>query len=201
MPENQLIIATHNQGKLREFNSLLAPLQMVIKSAAEIGIKEPEETGNSFAENAELKARHCAEIAKIPSLADDSGLVIPAIAGAPGIYSARWAGEGKDFTVAFARIQQELLQKKAALNSEAYFICVLALCFPDGKCVNFEGRIDGNLSFPPRGENGFGYDPVFIPQGYDVTLAEINAEEKQKISHRAAASAQFLEYCKKHFKN
>lgn len=191
---SQLIIATHNKGKLKEFTSLLAPLGVAVQSAGELNISEPEETGTTFAENAELKARHSALASGLPALADDSGLVIPAIGGQPGIYSARWAGEKKDFEMAFARIQKALAEAGAPLASPAYFICVLSLAQPDGKCVNFEGRIHGTLTFPSRGENGFGYDPIFTPEGYDVTFAELDANSKNRISHRADAFSRFMEY-------
>ena len=188
---DKLIIATHNAGKLREFGELLAPLGISVKSAGELGISEPEETGATFIENAQLKARHSAAASGLPALADDSGLVIPAIGGAPGIYSARWAGPNKDFSVAFARIQHELDDKPR----DAYFVCVLALSLPNrGEEIVFEGRIHGTLTFPPRGSNGFGYDPIFTPEGYDVTFAEMDANIKNRISHRANAFSKFMEY-------
>ncbi len=190
----KLVIATHNKGKLKEFSSLLAPLGVTVQSAGELNISEPEETGATFAENAELKARHSALASGLPALADDSGLVIPALGGAPGIYSARWAGETKDFSVAFARIEKELAAAGAPLASPAYFMCVLSLAQPNGECVNFEGRTHGMLTFPPQGENGFGYDPIFTPEGFDVTFAEMDANIKNRISHRANAFSKFMEY-------
>ena len=188
----ELVIATHNSGKLKEFSALLAPLGIAAKSAGALHISEPEETGATFAENAELKARHSALASGLPALADDSGLVIPAIGGAPGIYSARWSGPNKDFSVAFDRIQNELGDKPR----DAYFMCVLALADPGGECVHFEGRTHGTLTFPPRGERGFGYDPIFIPDGYDVTFAELDANIKNRISHRASAFSKLMEYIK-----
>lgn len=187
---DRLVIATHNRGKLAEFETLLAPLSIRVMSAAEANIAEPEETGDSFAANAELKARHAMRASDLPALADDSGLAIPALGGAPGVYSARWAGPRKDFSVAFARIQKELGEKDAS----AYFACVLCLCLPDGKTHLFEGRCDGRLTFPPRGKKGFGYDPIFIPRGYDITFAEMDAAEKNRISHRAKAFAQLMDF-------
>lgn len=187
-----LVIASHNGGKVKEIGELLAPLSIKTISATDANIDEPEETGATFVANAELKARYSAEKSGKPALADDSGLVVPAIGGAPGIYSARWAGPNKDFSVAFARIQKELGDKPA----DAYFICVLSLCLPDGKCHSFEGRIDGKLTFPPRGDKGFGYDPIFIPQGYGVSFAEIDPLEKNRISHRARAFEKFLAFLK-----
>jgi XTP/dITP diphosphohydrolase len=188
-----LVIASHNEGKVREIRELLAPFKLKILSAGDAGIPEPEETGKTFTENAELKARHATEHAGLPSLADDSGLAVPAIGGAPGIYSARWAGPNKDFTVAFARIQAELGDK----NPAAYFVCVLSLALPDGTVHNFEGRIDGKLTFPPRGTHGFGYDPIFIPDGYAISFAEFDAAEKNRISHRARAFEKLSAFLKK----
>lgn len=190
---SELVIATHNAGKMREFAALMQPLGIAVKSAGELGIDEPEETGSTFTENADLKARHSAKASGLPVLADDSGLVIPALGGAPGIYSARWGGPNKDFSIAFARIRKELQEAGAPLESPAYFSCVLSLC-QNGKCVNFEGRTHGTLTFPARGKNGFGYDPIFIPNGYDVTLAELDPSIKNKISHRAGAFVKFMEY-------
>ncbi len=187
-----LVIASHNQGKVVEINEMVAPLSLHAISAAQAGVPEPEETGTTFEANAILKAEHCLAIANLPSLADDSGLVVPAIGGAPGVYSARWAGPGKDFTVAFARIQQELGDKPA----DAYFVCMLALALPGGKTHCFEGRIHGHLTFPPRGDKGFGYDPIFIPEGYDVTFGQFDPNTKNAISHRAQAFEKFLTFLK-----
>lgn len=189
-----LLIASHNKGKVREIGELLAPLGLHVKSAAELNIVEPEETGNTFVANAQLKAHHCAKASNLPALSDDSGLVIPALGGDPGIFSARWAGESKDFSLAFARIQSELKDVDALPPVAAYFVCVLCLAFPDGRAFDFEGRIEGTLTFPPRGLKGFGYDPIFIPDGYDVTFAELEPNIKSSISHRAKAFALFLEF-------
>ena len=185
-----LVIASHNAGKVREIGELLAPLGIDAISATEAQIDEPEETGSTFAANAELKACHASDASGLPSLADDSGLVVPAIGGAPGIYSARWAGPNKDFSAAFARIQKELGDKPA----DAYFICVLALSVPGQAVQLFEGRIDGKLTFPPRGDKGFGYDPIFIPHDYDITFGEFDPAKKNRISHRARAFEKFLNY-------
>ena len=211
----KLVIASHNSGKIREIGELLAPFGLQVVSAAEAGVDEPEETGLTFAENAALKARNAAQKTGLRALADDSGLVIPALGGAPGIYSARWA-VGKDFIPAFTRIERELAAENisAASGVAAYFVCALCLAYPachsesseeslqnndkflpqqqvrgQDDIVIFEGRIDGTLSFPPRGELGFGYDPIFIPQGYEISFAEMEAVEKHKISHRARAFA------------
>lgn len=187
-----LVIASHNAGKVREIGELLAPLHINVLSATQAQVDEPEETGETFAENAALKAVHSTDVSGLPALADDSGLVVPAIGGAPGIYSARWAGPSKDFSVAFARIQKELGDKP----HEAYFLCTLALSVPGQAVELFEGRIDGVLTFPPRGGKGFGYDPIFIPSGYDITFAEFDPEEKNRISHRARAFEKFLHFLK-----
>jgi len=191
-----LVIASHNEGKVKEIRELLTPFSLKILSAKDVGFDEPEETGKTFAENAELKARHASKHSNFPALADDSGLAIPALGGAPGIYSARWAGPNKDFSVAFSRIQVELKKTTENLSPPAYFICVLCLCMPNGKTHGFEGRIDGKLTFPPRGNRGFGYDPIFIPEGYDKTFAEIDPAEKNQVSHRARAFAALSEFLK-----
>jgi XTP/dITP diphosphohydrolase len=193
LKEKPLVIASHNQGKVAEIRALLAPLAINVVSAADKHVSEPDETGATFAENARLKSRHSALATGLPALSDDSGLAIPALGGAPGIYSARWAGAGKDFSVAFLRIQNELVEKQLA-TAPAYFVCTLSLSLPDGKDHLFEGRIDGMLTFPPRGDLGFGYDPIFIPDGYNDTFAEIDAAEKNRISHRAKAFAKFLKF-------
>lgn len=192
----QLVIASHNAGKVREIGALLAPLGFAVQSAGDLNISEPEETGTTFIANAQLKAHHSAQAAGIPALSDDSGLVIPVIGGAPGIYSARWAGENKDFSVAFARIQDELAKASTTEPVPAYFVCALCLALPEGKAFDFEGQVHGTLTFPPRGDKGFGYDPIFIPNGYDVTFAELDTNIKNEISHRANAFAQFLSFLK-----
>ena len=194
---SQLIIASHNKGKIVEIRELLAPLNISVTSASEHDLPEPEETGSTFAANASLKSEAAMGATGQPCLADDSGLVVPALDGAPGIYSARWAGADKDFTVAMERIRSELEAKgEAAEGAAAYFICVLALSRPNQPTQHFEGRIHGILTFPPRGEKGFGYDPIFVPEGHAITFAEIDAEEKQRISHRARAFAALYEYLK-----
>jgi len=190
----KLVLASHNKGKLKEFAALLAPLGVEVVSAGELDISEPEETGLTFHENAQLKAHHSAKASGLPALSDDSGLVIEALDGAPGIYSARWAGKTKDFNIAFERIKKELTEKGEALEARAYFISVISLAMPDGSCIDLEGRIYGTLTFPPRGDMGFGYDPIFVPEGYDKTFAEISPELKNRISHRARAFEKFLEY-------
>jgi non-canonical purine NTP pyrophosphatase (RdgB/HAM1 family) len=188
-PWPRLVVATHNQGKLREFRDLLAPYVDVVTSAGELGLPEPEETGMTFAENALLKARAAAQLSNSVALADDSGLCVTALEDAPGIYSARWAGPGKDFSVAMQRVHTEL---GSAKDRSAHFICVLALAWPDGTTETIEGRVDGHMVWPPRGHKGHGYDPVFVPQGESRTFAEMNEEEKNAISHRGLAVQKFI---------
>ena len=191
----RLVAATHNGGKLREIRELLAPYRLDIVSAGDLGLPEPEETGDSFEANAILKARAAAQAANLPALADDSGLCVDALDGAPGIYSARWAGGSKDFAGAMARVERELGELAAPAPWRAHFISVLALAWPDGPRETFEGRVDGVLKFPPMGEQGFGYDPIFWPDGHDRGFGQMSAEEKhgipadgsQALSHRARA--------------
>lgn len=191
-PDSTLVIASHNKGKISEINALVSTLGISVHCAADYNIDAPEETGKTFAENAALKAHTTSQQCGKAALADDSGLVIPALGGAPGIYSARWAGPNNDFSVAFDRIHSELGDK----NPTAHFVCVLALHVPDQDTHLFEGRIDGTITFPPRGSKGFGYDPIFIPDGYDKTFAEIDPVEKNRISHRAQAFAKFVSFLK-----
>ena len=180
----RLVLATHNPGKVVELAELLGPFGVDIVSAGELGLDEPEETGATFIANAELKALAAAAASGFPALADDSGLCVDALGGAPGIYSARWAGPGKDFTVAMTRVRD-------ALDLEgprsAHFICALSLAWPDGHVESVEGRVDGQLSWPPRGDNGFGYDPMFIMEGKSRTFGEISRAEKEADNHRARA--------------
>ncbi len=182
----RLVIASHNPGKLREIAELLAPFEVEVVSAAELGLPEPEETGTSFAANASLKARAAVESAGIPALADDSGVSVTALGGAPGIYSARWAGPGKDFKLAMQKVEQELAACGAA-DRGAAFICALTLAWPAGTEAAFEGRVEGQLVWPPRGTQGFGYDPMFVPEGYDITFGQMEPAAKHAISHRARA--------------
>jgi XTP/dITP diphosphohydrolase len=178
-----LVVASHNPGKVREIEALLNPFGVETIGAAALGLPEPEETGASFEENAALKARAAAEASGLPALSDDSGLVVPALGGAPGIYSARWAGPGRDFRIAMERVQRELGDR----DRHAHFVAVLALAWPDGETACFRGEVHGTLVWPPRGERGFGYDPMFVPDGYELTFGEIDPDEKHRISHRARA--------------
>ena len=190
--DNRLVIASHNPGKVREIADLVAPFGIAVVSARELGLPEPEETGVTFRTNAELKALAAAMAADLPALADDSGLVVQALDGAPGIYSARWAGPEKDFAVAMARVEQELAGKD---DRRAHFTCALSLAWPDGHVETFEGQVHGQLVWPPRGTMGFGYDPVFLPNGYDITFGEMDPAAKHAISHRAEAFRQLIGAC------
>ncbi|WP_411816675.1 RdgB/HAM1 family non-canonical purine NTP pyrophosphatase [Hyphococcus sp. DH-69] len=182
----ELIIASHNDGKVREINDLLKPYSMTAISAKKIGLPEPEETGKTFAANAGLKARAAAQAANLPALADDSGLCVHALDNAPGIYSARWAGDPRDFGHAMKRVETELAERNAK-DYSAHFVCALALAWPDGHEEIFEGTVHGTLVFPGRGEKGFGYDPIFMPDGYETTFGEMDPDAKHAMSHRAEA--------------
>ena len=186
---DRLVIASHNPGKVEEISALLAPFAIDTVSAAALGIAEPEETGDSFEANAALKAKGAADASGLPAIADDSGLVIPALGGAPGIYSARWAGPAQDFRVAMQRVHRELGDR----DRGARFVAVLALAWPDGGLELFRGEVAGRLLWPPRGACGFGYDPMFVPEGGVATFGELDPAEKHKISHRACAFAKLAE--------
>ena len=190
----KLVIASHNPGKVSEIRALLKPLRIDVVGADELGLIEPEETGKTFTENAELKARLAAEAAGLPALADDSGMAVSALGGAPGIYSARWAGPKKDFSAAIKRVNGALLITGSSDRS-CSFICVLSLAWPDGHIESFEGRVSGTAIFPPRGSHGFGYDSIFQPTGYDLTFGEMVPQDKHAMSHRAHAFSQLLEQC------
>jgi XTP/dITP diphosphohydrolase len=186
---DRLIVASHNPGKIREISALLAPLAIIVVPAGTIGLPEPEETGATFAENALIKAEAAAGAGGLPALADDSGLAVAALSGQPGVYSARWAGPARDFAQAMRNLEERLVAAGATgpERRRAEFICVLSLCFPDGWHQEFEGRVAGRLIWPPRGTLGFGYDPMFMPDGYDMTFGEMPPDAKHAISHRAAA--------------
>jgi XTP/dITP diphosphohydrolase len=199
----RLVIATHNAGKLREMRELMAPYGIECVSAGELGLAEPEETGTTFMANALIKAHAAAQAANLPALADDSGLCVTALGGAPGIYSARWAGESKDFAAAMARIAREVAASAKPRELGCWFISALAIAWPDGHTEEFEGRIDGVLVDPPRGMAGFGYDPIFLPEGHTRTFGEMTSEEKhgipadgsQALSHRARAFQMLAKAC------
>ena len=188
----RLVIASHNPGKVQEIGDLLAAFPVDIVSAGSLGLAEPEETGLTFRANAELKARAAALSSGEPALADDSGLADDALNGAPGIYSARWAGPKKDFMAAMRRVEDELTGKA---DRSAHFVCALALCWPDGHCEIFEGTVAGTLAWPPRGAAGFGYDPMFLPAGGMATFGEMDPAAKHAISHRADAFRQLVAAC------
>lgn len=182
----RFVIASHNEGKVREMAELLAPLGIETVSAAKLKLPEPEETGGSFADNARLKAVAAATASGLPALSDDSGLEVAALAGDPGIHSARWSGEGRDFNLAMERIKREL-DAVGAKDAKANFTCALALAVPDGQVQVFEGKVFGTVVWPPRGSRGFGYDPIFVPDGYRETFGEMEPMLKHAISHRARA--------------
>ena len=192
---SQLVVASHNEGKVREIRALLGPHGILPVSAGSLGLPEPEETGATFAANAELKAHASAKASGHAALADDSGLCVEALDGAPGIYSARWAGPAKDFRVAMNRIHDELrhLNLLGGLSPiAAKFVCALCIALPSGEARVFEGEVHGHLTFPPRGDHGFGYDPIFIADGMDQTFAEIDPAKKHAMGHRARAFEKLL---------
>jgi XTP/dITP diphosphohydrolase len=193
--EGRLVVASHNPGKLWELRQLLAPHGVDTVSAGELGLPEPEETEETFADNARLKARAAAIASGLPAFADDSGLCVEALDGAPGVYSARWGGPERDFGAAMSRVERELKERGAKPPYRAHFLCALSVVWPDGHVEAFEGRVDGVLVFPPRGSKGFGYDPIFLPDGLDKTFGEMMSAEKhalpgdgsRALSHRARA--------------
>ncbi len=190
--EEKLVIASHNAGKVREIDALLEPYGVDVVSAGDLGLPEPEETGDTFVANAELKAMASMQGAGLPALADDSGLCVNALGGDPGLYSARWAGPSKDFSIAMAEVHEKLRDFD---DKSAYFISVLALAWPDGHVETFEGRISGKIVEPMRGLNGFGYDPIFIPEGYEITFGEFEPAAKNAITHRAVAFEKLVKAC------
>ena len=188
----RLVIASHNHGKVREIGDLLRPFRVDVLSAGHLGLSEPEEIGETFIANAALKAVTAAQESGLPALADDSGLVVPALDGAPGVLSARWAGPEKDFRLAMRRVEDALT---GIGDRRAHFACALVLAWPDGHRESFEGIVQGRLVFPPRGERGFGYDPIFIADGREITFGEMDPEEKHRISHRADAFRKLVSAC------
>jgi XTP/dITP diphosphohydrolase len=187
----KLVIATHNPGKLAEMADLLRPYAIAAASAGALGLAEPEETGATFEANAAIKARAATRASGLPALADDSGLVVPALGGAPGIYSARWA-VSKDFAPAMARVERELGDNP---DRRAYFVAVLALAWPDGALASFRGEVQGSVVFPPRGTRGFGYDPIFLPADAQLTFGELDGEARMRVSHRTLAFRQLAAAC------
>jgi XTP/dITP diphosphohydrolase len=190
-PGDRLVVASHNQGKVREIVELITPFGIKPVGASELGLAEPEETGASFAANAILKADAATKGSGLPALADDSGLCVAALDNAPGIYSARWAGPTKDFRLAMSHVEEEM-RRSESHDARAYFVCALALAAPGAATEVIEGRVYGSLTFPPRGHMGFGYDPIFVPEGYRLTFGEMSPVEKHAMSHRARAFAKFV---------
>ena len=189
--DDKIVVASHNPGKIREISDLLRPCGIEALAATDLGLEEPEETGTTFLANATLKAKASAEASGLPSLADDSGLVVPALGGAPGVQSARWAGPGRDFDLAMKRLITELGDR----DRSAHFVCALVLAWPDGHLECFEGQVFGTLVWPRRGDHGFGYDPVFLAAGEKQTFGQMGPERKHKISHRAEAFRQLVSAC------
>ena len=189
---DRLVIASHNPGKVSEIADLMRPFVVEVISAADLNLDEPEETGTTFVDNALLKAHAAAKVANLPALADDSGLVVNALAGAPGVYSARWAGADKDFIVAMEKVEELL---RGSEDRSSMFVCALALAWPDGHADVFEGFVEGEITWPPRGEKGFGYDPIFTADGEDITFAEMEPAQKHTMSHRADAFQKLVSAC------
>lgn len=194
LSNTRLVVASHNPGKVREISELIAPWNLHAVSAGDLKLPEPEETETTFVGNALLKARAAARGSGLPALADDSGLCVEALGGDPGVYSARWAGPDKDFERAMQEVHLRL-QALPNASTAAWFVCVLALAWPDGEEVAFEGRVDGNIVWPARGTRGFGYDPIFVPEGHQLTFGEMDPAAKHAMSHRARAFAKFVEAC------
>lgn len=194
--DKTLVIASHNKGKVVEIAELLAPFKVEVKNGGDFNLPEPIENGDTFDANARIKSVYFANHTKLPSLADDSGIVVPALDGQPGIYSARWGGKNKDFVMAMNRIKEELKARgKNPEGQKALFVCVLSLTWPDGHTESFEGRVHGSLTFPGRGDKGHGYDPIFIPDGKAQTFAEMDQKLKNEISHRANAFRALVTLC------
>lgn len=185
----KLVVASHNQGKVKELKALLEQHGMDLVSSKELDLPEPEETGTTFFFNAELKALTAADLSGLPAIADDSGICVEALNGDPGVFTANWAETegGRDWMLAMQKVEDALSLLGTDISRSAYFACVLSVAWPDGHIESFEGRVDGTLVWPPRGEKGFGYDPVFVPNGYEQSFAEMEPEAKHAISHRAAA--------------
>lgn len=214
LEQREIVVATHNEGKVAEINALIAPYGLVAKSAAEHGLSEPAEDGDTFEANAYTKAFAAASATGLPALSDDSGLCVDALDGAPGVYTADWAekedGSGRDFSMAMEKVEKGLQEKGATSSAEraGRFVAVLCLCWPDGHAEYFRGEVEGSLVWPPRGNQGFGYDPVFMPDGYDITFGEMSADEKHGLpprreagradlglSHRSRAFSKFASEC------
>ncbi len=191
LTDKKLVVASHNPGKVREISALLKPYHLEVISAGDLNLPEPEETEDTFAGNARLKALAAAKGSGLPALSDDSGLVVPALGGDPGIYSARWAGPTKDFNIAMKKVINAVGDK----DRSAHFFCALAIAWPDEHVEIFVGKVKGTLTWPMRGDKGFGYDPMFIPSGYDITFGEMDPPRKHAMSHRADAFQKFIAAC------
>ena len=189
-----LVVASHNPGKVREIGELIAPFGIEAVSAGALGLAEPDETEPTFIGNALIKAHAAAKASNLPALSDDSGLCVDALGGEPSVLSARWAGPNKDFALAM-RTVHERLEAALTTNRKAHFVCALAIAWPDGHAEVFEGKVHGHLVWPARGTKGFGYDPIFIPEGHDITFGEMDPAKKHAMSHRARAFAKFVEAC------
>lgn len=194
LTEPRLLVASHNPGKVREIRELLEPYGLSIAAAADLDLPEPEETGETFVANAELKALAAARATGMPALADDSGFCVDALGGDPGVYSARWAGPAKDFRVAMAKVW-EAVQHSGSAERGSRFVCALSLAWPDGHVETVEGEVRGSIVWPPRGDGGFGYDPMFVPAGHQLTFGEAGSDWKHSVSHRADAFAKLVERC------
>ncbi|MBP6011763.1 MAG: non-canonical purine NTP pyrophosphatase [Alphaproteobacteria bacterium] len=214
LTSRRLVVASHNPGKVREIADLIAPFDIEAISAAALGLAEPEEPEPTFTGNALIKAHAAAKASSIPALSDDSGLCVDALGGDPGVLSARWAGASKDFALAMRKVHERLalLPSASPLEGEAgtprsgvtvggmsrhsaHFVCALAVAWPDGHAEVFEGKVHGHLVWPARGTKGFGYDPIFVPEGHDITFGEMDPAKKHAMSHRARAFAKFVEAC------
>lgn len=191
---NKLIVASHNPGKVSEIGALLAPFGLQVVSAGDLGLPEPVEDGETFLANADIKSLAAAKAGNLPALADDSGLSVDALGGEPGIHSARWAGVNKDFTTAMETIINKADDADFG-NRAAHFVCALSLAWPDGHVEHFEGKVFGDLIWPMRGKEGFGYDPIFMPEGYEITFGEMDPAKKQEMSHRANAFQLMINAC------
>ncbi|MDC0226950.1 RdgB/HAM1 family non-canonical purine NTP pyrophosphatase [Alphaproteobacteria bacterium] len=192
--DNQLVIASHNKGKIKEINQLLNPLKIDVLSAYDLDIEEPEENGKTFEENALIKSKFVSQKTRLPCISDDSGICFSDLNNEPGIYSARWAGKEKNFTIAMLKINENI-KKINNPSYDCHFICSLSICWPDGYDVTVSGRVDGKFSWPPRGDKGFGYDPIFKPTGYKKTFAEMKPKFKHSISHRSIAFNKLIKFC------
>ncbi len=190
----KIVLASHNKGKLREISALLAPYGIDVISAGDLGLDEPEETESTFAGNARIKAHFAAKESGLPALSDDSGIMVDALDGQPGVYTADWAEtpNGRDFPMAMKKVWDLLEVKNAPAPRTARFCCTLCLAWPDGHDEVFEGKVEGSLTWPMRGDKGFGFDPMFVPLGHDITFAEMDPDKKQSMSHRADAFAKFI---------